>query len=74
MLWQNVNSDGGDSGSKQFKGGYGGVCGGVWRSLRLAGVWSHAFGFVLVRLAVAVKMFAHLIYFIRIFHKCHFQR
>jgi hypothetical protein len=40
-------SDGGDSGSKKCKRGYGGV----WRSLRLAGVWSQAVGFMLVRLA-----------------------
>jgi hypothetical protein len=46
-----LNSDGGDSGSKTFNHGYGGAYGGVWRSLRLAGVWSQAVGFVLVRLA-----------------------
>jgi hypothetical protein len=40
-------SDGGDSGSKKCKRG----CGGVWRSVRLARVWSQAVGFVLVRLA-----------------------
>jgi hypothetical protein len=45
-------SDGGDSGSKKCKRGYGGACGGVWRSLRLAGVWHEAVCFVLVRLAV----------------------
>jgi hypothetical protein len=43
-----LSSDSGDSGSK---GGYGGAYGGVWRSLRLAGVWSQAVGSVLVRLA-----------------------
>jgi hypothetical protein len=42
-----LNSDDGDSGGKKCKRGYGGV----WRSLRLAGVWSQAVGFVLVRLA-----------------------
>jgi hypothetical protein len=40
-------SDGGDSGGKKCKWGYGGV----WRSLRLAGVWSQAVGFVFVRVA-----------------------
>jgi hypothetical protein len=40
-------SDGGDSGSKKFKRG----CGGVWLNLCLAGVWSQAVGFVLVRFA-----------------------
>jgi hypothetical protein len=46
-----LNSDGGDCGSKKCKLGYGGAYGGVWRSLRLAGVWSQAVDFVLVRLA-----------------------
>jgi hypothetical protein len=32
-------------------------------SLRLTGVWSQAVGFVLVRLAVALKMSSHLIDF-----------
>jgi hypothetical protein len=41
-----LSSDGGDSGNK--KRGYGGVYGVVWRSPRLAGVWSQAVGFVLV--------------------------
>jgi hypothetical protein len=45
------SSDGGDSGSKKSKRGYSGVYGGVWRSLRLAGVWNQAVGFMLVRLA-----------------------
>jgi hypothetical protein len=45
------NSDGGDSGSKKCKSWYGGAYGGVWRSLLLAGVWSRAFGSVLVHLA-----------------------
>jgi hypothetical protein len=40
----------------------------------LAGVWSQAVDFVLVRLAdlasVAVKMFSHLIEFIKKFDKC----
>jgi hypothetical protein len=43
--------DGGESGSNKRKRGYGGAHGGVWRSLHLAGVWSQAVGFVLVRLA-----------------------
>jgi hypothetical protein len=40
-------SDGGDSGSKKYNRSYGGV----WRSLRLVGVWSlsQAVGFVLMR-------------------------
>jgi hypothetical protein len=42
-----LSSDGGDFGSKKYKQGYGGV----WRSMRLAGVWSQEVGFVLVRLA-----------------------
>jgi hypothetical protein len=33
-----INSDGGHSGSKKFKRGYGGACDGAWRGLRLAGV------------------------------------
>jgi hypothetical protein len=46
-----LSSEGGDSGSKKRKRGYGGACGGIWRSLHLAGVWSQAVGFVLVCLA-----------------------
>jgi hypothetical protein len=46
-----VSSEGGDSGSKKCKRGYGGAHGGVWRSVRLAIVWSQAVGFVLLRLA-----------------------
>jgi hypothetical protein len=42
-----LSSDGGYRGSKKCKRGYGGACGGVWRSMRLAGVWSQAVGFVL---------------------------
>jgi hypothetical protein len=45
-----LSSDSGDSGKRRCKRGYGGAYGGVWRSLRLAGVWSQAVGFVLVRL------------------------
>jgi hypothetical protein len=36
-----LSSDGGDSISKKYKWGSGGAYGGVWRSLRLVGVWSH---------------------------------
>jgi hypothetical protein len=46
-----LSSDGGDSGGKECKRGYGGAYGVVWRSLRLVGVWSQAVGFVLVHLA-----------------------
>jgi hypothetical protein len=46
-----LSSDDGDSGSKEWKRGYYSAYGGVWRSLRLAGVWSQAVGFVLVSLA-----------------------
>jgi hypothetical protein len=37
---KNECSNVGDSGSKKYKRGCGGAYGGVWRSLRLAGVWS----------------------------------
>jgi hypothetical protein len=64
-----LRSDGGDSGSKKCKRGYGGAYGVVWRSLHVAGFWSQAVGFVLVRLAgiclVSVKVFLYLIYFQR---------
>jgi hypothetical protein len=46
-----LSSDGGDSANKESKRGYGGTYGRVWRSLRSAGVWSQAVGFVLARLA-----------------------
>jgi hypothetical protein len=46
-----LSSNGGELGSKKLKWGYGGVCDGVWRSLRLAGIWNQAVGIVLVRLA-----------------------
>jgi hypothetical protein len=45
-----ISSDGGASGRKKCKRRYGRAYGGVWQSLRLAGVWSQAVGFVLVRL------------------------
>jgi hypothetical protein len=46
-----LSSDGGDFGRKKCKRGYGGAYGGVWQSLRLAGVWRQAIGFMFVRLA-----------------------
>jgi hypothetical protein len=46
-----INYDGGDSGSKKYKRDCGGAYGGVWGSLRLAGFWNQAIGFVLVHLA-----------------------
>jgi hypothetical protein len=58
-------SDGGDSGSKKFKRGYGDVYGGVWRSLRLESLESvglfciGAFGRNLA--SVDEKMTLHLI-------------
>jgi hypothetical protein len=52
-----------------MKRGSFGAYGGVWRSLRLAGVWSQAVHFVLLHLAVIMKMFSHLIYFINTFYK-----
>jgi hypothetical protein len=48
---ENFEINGGESGSKKYKRGYGGAYDGVWWSLRLVGVWSQAVGFVLVRLA-----------------------
>jgi hypothetical protein len=67
-----LSSDGGDSGSKKLKRGYGGV----WRSLGLAGVWSRGggVGFVLVHLVgiwlhSPLKMFSRLIYFVKKFYK-----
>jgi hypothetical protein len=44
-------SDGGDCGSRKLKLSYGNACDGIWRSLHLAGDWSQAVGFVLMRLA-----------------------
>jgi hypothetical protein len=72
-----LSSDGGDSGSKKCKRGYVGAYSGVWRSLRLAEIWSlesggrfcvGAFGRNLASLAV--KMFSHLIYFKKKCYKC----
>jgi hypothetical protein len=65
-----------DGGSKKCKRGYGGDYGGVWRSLRLAGIGSlvsgglfyvGAFGRNLA--SVTVKMFSHSIYIIKSFYK-----
>jgi hypothetical protein len=44
-----LSSDSGDSGVKNCNRGCGGAYGEVWRSMRLAGVWSQAVGFLLVR-------------------------
>jgi hypothetical protein len=71
--WSSVGSD---YGSKKCKRSYGGVYGGVWRSLSLAEVWSQessgrfcvgAFGGNLA--LVAVKMFSHLNEFKKTFYK-----
>jgi hypothetical protein len=70
-------SGSGDCSSKKCKQGYGDTCSGVWWSLRLAVrslELSQAVGFVLVCLvglltSVVVKMFSHLIYFIKKFYK-----
>jgi hypothetical protein len=68
-----LSSDRGDFGSGKCNGG---AYGGVWRSLRLAEFWSlesggcfciGAFGRNLA--SVAVKVFSHLIYFIKTFYK-----
>jgi hypothetical protein len=45
-----LSSDGGDFADNKSRRGYGDANEGVWRSLRLAGVWSQAVGFVLARL------------------------
>jgi hypothetical protein len=47
------SSESGDSGSKKCKRGYGGASGGLWRSLRLAGIRSRIVGSVMVRLVAA---------------------
>jgi hypothetical protein len=61
-----IKFDGGDSGSKKCKRGYGGI----WWSLHLAGIWSQAVGFVLEHFAELREMFSHLIDFIMKFYKC----
>jgi hypothetical protein len=62
-----------DESSKKCKQGYGGTCGGVWQSLHLVAVWSQTVSFVLVfgrnLDSVTMKMFSHLIYFIKKFYK-----
>jgi hypothetical protein len=48
----------------------GGAYFGVWKSLILAGVWSQAVGYMLVRLAsVNVKIFSYAIRFTKKFYK-----
>jgi hypothetical protein len=63
------------TGSTKCKRGYGGVCGGVWRSLRMARVWSLESGgrFCVGEIGgnletVAMSMFPHLIYFEKKFY------
>jgi hypothetical protein len=57
-----LSSDGGDSGSEKCKREtvVGGVDCEVWRSLRLAGVWSQAAGILLVRLASYAMEIFHI--------------
>jgi hypothetical protein len=63
-----LSPDGGDPGSKKCKRGYGGACGGVWRSLESGGRFCvGAFGRNLA--SVAMKMFTHFICFIKKFYK-----
>jgi hypothetical protein len=45
----------------KFKRNYGGAYGEVWWSVGSVRVWSQSVDFVLVRLAVALKLFSHLI-------------
>jgi hypothetical protein len=58
-----LSSDGGDSGRKKCKRGYGGACRGESGDMFCAG----AFGRNLA--SVVMKIFPHLIYFIKIFYK-----
>jgi hypothetical protein len=78
VMWKKLKStsDGGKSGSKKLKRGYSGAYGGIWRSLRLAGVWILDSGgrfcvgpFGRNLAAVAVKMFSQLIYFMKKIYK-----
>jgi hypothetical protein len=63
-----LSSDGGDSGTKKCKRGYGDAYGRVWRSIESGGRFCvGAFGRNLA--SVAVKMFSHLIYLIKKFEK-----
>jgi hypothetical protein len=49
VQWEKkIISNGSDFGGKKWKTGYGGAYGGVWRSLRLAGVRSQKVGSLLV--------------------------
>jgi hypothetical protein len=43
---------GGNSCNRNCKLGCGGACGGVWRRLRLVGIWSKAVDFQLLRIQV----------------------
>jgi hypothetical protein len=52
--------DGCEFGCKKCKWGYGGACGGIWRSLHLAGVWSQTVGFLLV---LVYKDILQILYF-----------
>jgi hypothetical protein len=68
-----LHSDGGVSGNKKCKRDYGGV----WRSLRLAGVCSLESGgrffvgaFDRNLASVAMKIFSHLIHFVKKCYKC----
>jgi hypothetical protein len=45
-----LSYDSSNTANKKYKRGCVVACGGVWLSLRLAGVWSQAIGFVVVRL------------------------
>jgi hypothetical protein len=72
-----LSSDGGESGSKKYRRGCGGTYGGVWGSLRLAGLWSLESGgrfcigtFYRNLASFAVKLFPHLIYLIKKFYRC----
>jgi hypothetical protein len=47
---KNISSDCGDSGSKKYKRGYGGIYGEIWQSSRFAKAWSQVVGFVLLRI------------------------
>jgi hypothetical protein len=50
-------SNSGSSGNKKCKRGYGGACGGVWRSLCLAGVPTNSGSWFCDGASVAVKIF-----------------
>jgi hypothetical protein len=69
----NLNSDGGDFGSKKCKWGHDGASGGVWQSLTLIGVWSYAVDFHVGtfgrNVASVALMFTNGIYFREKFYK-----